>query len=66
MLKVQVGNFPDGQCLKNPSSNAENTGSAPAQGTKIPHAMGQLNLRASTKRSLHDTSKTQKTSKYNF
>ena len=30
-------------------SNAGNTGSIPGQGTKIPHAAGQLNPRAATK-----------------
>ena len=28
--------------LKNPSSKAEDLGSIPGQGTKIPHASGQL------------------------
>ena len=31
---------------KNPPSNAGDTGSSPGQGTKIPHAAGQLSLRA--------------------
>ena len=34
--------------VKNPPSNAGDTGSIPGRGTKIPHAAGQLNLRATT------------------
>ena len=30
--------------VKNLPSNAGDTGSAPGQGTKIPHALGQINL----------------------
>ena len=33
---------------KNPSSNAGDVGSIPGQGTKIPHAAGQLSPRATT------------------
>ena len=32
--------FPGGPVVENPPSNAEDTGSIPGQGTKIPHAMG--------------------------
>ena len=35
--------------VKNLPSNAGVTGSIPDQGTKIPHAMGQLSLRAATR-----------------
>ena len=34
--------FPGGPVVKNPLSDAADTGSVPGQGTKIPHAMGQL------------------------
>ena len=34
--------------VKNPSSNAGDAGLIPGQGTKIPHAAGQLSLRATT------------------
>ena len=34
--------------VKNPPSNAGDAGSIPGQGTKIPHAVGQLSLRAAT------------------
>ena len=34
--------------VKNPPSNAEDAGSIPGRGTKIPHAVGQLSLRATT------------------
>ena len=32
--------FPAGRVVKNPPSNAGDTGSIPGRGTKIPHAMG--------------------------
>ena len=35
--------------VKNPPSNAGDVGSIPGRGTKIPHAVGQLNLHATTK-----------------
>ena len=38
--------FPGGPVVKNPPSNAGDTGSIPGEGTKIPHAVGQLSLRA--------------------
>ena len=34
--------FPDGPVVKNPPSNAGDTGSIPGRGIKIPHAEGQL------------------------
>ena len=34
--------------VKNPPSNAGDVGSIRGQGTKIPHAAGQLRLRAAT------------------
>ena len=34
--------------VKNPPSNAGDTGSIPGQGTKIPHATGKLSPRATT------------------
>ena len=36
--------FPGGPVVKNPSSNAGDVSSIPRQGTKIPHAVGQLSL----------------------
>ena len=38
------GDFPGGPVVKNMPSNAGDTGSIPGQGTKIPHAVGQLSL----------------------
>ena len=35
--------FPGGPVVKNPPSNAGDVGSIPGRGTKIPHAVGQLN-----------------------
>ena len=37
--------------VKNPPSNAEDTGSIPGWGTKVPHAMGQLSLCTTTRES---------------
>ena len=58
---VQNGNFPGGLVVKNLPSYAGDAGWIPGQGTKIPHAMGQLSLHAITKeptchnqRSTHD------------
>ena len=34
--------FPGGPVVKNPPSNAGDMGLIPGQGTKIPHAVGQL------------------------
>ena len=39
--------------VKNPPSNAGDAGSIPGQGTKIPHATGQLSLRAATTEPVH-------------
>ena len=41
--------FPCDPVVKNLSCNAEDAGSIPGRGTKIPHAMGQLSLRATTR-----------------
>ena len=41
-------NFPGGQVVKNAPSNAGDLGSIPDQGTKIPHAVGQLSLHTAT------------------
>ena len=42
------GDFPGGQVVKNLLSNAGDTGLIPGQGTKIPHAAGQLSPRTTT------------------
>ena len=43
MLKVEMtGDFPDGPVVKNPLCNAEDKGSIPGGGTKIPHVTRQL------------------------
>ena len=39
---------PGGPVVKNPPSNAGDVGSIPGRGSKIPHATGQLSLRAAT------------------
>ena len=40
---------PGGSVIKNQPSRAGDMGSIPGPGTKIPHAMGQLNPRATTR-----------------
>ena len=40
--------FPSGPVVKNPPSNAGDMGLIPGQGTKIPHAEGQLSPCATT------------------
>ena len=40
--------FPGGPVFKNLPSNAGDVGSIPGQGTKIPHATGQLNPSTTT------------------
>ena len=42
------GDFPGGPVVKNPPSNAGDAGSIPGWGTKIPHALGQLSVGATT------------------
>ena len=39
--------------VKNPPSNAGDVDSIPGRGTKIPHAVGQLSLRATTTEPVH-------------
>ena len=43
-----IRDFPGGPMVKNPPSKAGDAGSIPDQGTKIPHAAGQLRLQAAT------------------
>ena len=40
--------FPGGPVVKNPPYNAGDVGLIPGQGTKTPHAVGQLSLHATT------------------
>ena len=40
--------FPGGPVVKNPPSNAGDTGLIPGPGTKIPHVVGQLSPRTAT------------------
>ena len=47
--KKTTGDFPGGPVLKNPPSKAGDTGQIPGQGTKIPHATGQLSPCATTR-----------------
>ena len=45
--------FPGGPVVKNLPGNAGDAGSIPGQGTKIPHAAGQLSPRATTTELTH-------------
>ena len=47
-MKVQCWDFPGGPVVKNPLCNAGDAGSTPGPGTKIPCAMEQLSLCATT------------------
>ena len=47
--KCTPRDFPGGLVVKNPPSDAEDMGSIPARGTKIPCATWQLSLRATTR-----------------
>ena len=47
-LQCKTGDFPGGSVVKNPPSNAGETGLIPGWGTKIPHAEGQLSLCTAT------------------
>ena len=41
-LRIHSRDFPGGPVVKNPPSSAGDAGSIRGQGTKIPHAVGQL------------------------
>ena len=45
---MHTGDFPGSPVIKNPASTARDKGLIPDQGTKIPHATGQLSLKAET------------------
>ena len=53
LFKTYHRDFPGGPVVKNPPSNAGDVGSISGQGTKIPHAAGQLNLRVTTTEPAH-------------
>ena len=46
LIKDPQRDFSGGPVVKNPSYIAEDLGSIPGQGTKIPHATGQLSPQA--------------------
>ena len=52
-LKGEGKDFPAGPVVKDPPANARDTGSIPGQGTKIPHASGQLSPRVLQLLKLH-------------
>ena len=45
--------FPSGPVVKDPPSSTRDIGSIPDQCTKVPHAVGQLNLCAHTRSGAH-------------
>ena len=45
----KVGDLLGRSMVKNPPYNARNVSSIPCRGIKIPHAMGQVSLQATTK-----------------
>ena len=45
--------FPGGPAVKNLPCNAGDAGSIPDRGTKVPHAVGQLSLRATNSEPMH-------------
>ena len=47
--ELDFQDFPGGPVVKHPPSNAGDQGSIPGQGTKIPHAAGQLSLHTATR-----------------
>ena len=49
-----LGTFLDGPLVKNPPSNAGNSGSIPGGRAKIPHAMRQLSTYITARESLSD------------
>ena len=51
--KPRSGDFPGGPVVKNPPSNEGDTGSILGQGTKLPHAAGQLSPCAATREPMH-------------
>ena len=63
--------FPGGPVVKNPPPNAGDAGSIPGQGTRIPHAVGQLSPRATnyyrahTLRSASATTRERKAARHN-
>ena len=51
VLSQKLRDFPGGPVVKNPPYKAGDAGSIPGQGTKIPHATGQLSPCTSTRES---------------
>ena len=47
-IKNRRRDFPDRPVVKNPPCNAGDVGSIPGWGTKLPHAVEQLNLHVTT------------------
>ena len=52
-MKTTPGHLHGGPVVKNLPSNTRDMGLIPGQGTKIPHASGQLSPRATTTEPVH-------------
>ena len=50
---LRCQDFPGGSAVKNPPYNAGDASSIPGGGTRIPHAAGQLGLRATNTELAH-------------
>ena len=50
---MEILGFPGGPVVKNPPCNVGDVGLIPGQGTKIPHAVGQLSPQIATTESTH-------------
>ena len=55
LVRSQIRDFPGGPVVANPPPSAGDRGLIPGMGTKLPHAVGQVHLRATTRESPHAT-----------
>ena len=55
LVRSQTRDFPGGPVVANPPSSAGDRGLIPGLGTKLPHAMRQVHLCATTRESPHAT-----------
>ena len=58
--KNKPGDLPSGPVVKNPRSNVGGMGWIPDQGTKIPHAVGQLSLQYHNQDLMHPNTEVNK------
>ena len=55
LVRSQTRDFPGGPVVANPPPSAGHRGLIPGVGTKLPHAVGQVHLCATTRESPHAT-----------